>query len=141
MSDLLLCAQSTSQDFLRRVGDHLVVSQQESERLARAALEAVRMWLSARDVREIAVQRPDDLRDLWGTAASGLRGRRGTTKNPRLSSRMIARGADLGHRLGFDLADPFTRHREVASNLLECELAIETQSVSKTEHHPLALVQ
>jgi len=56
-------------EFLRRVGDHLVVSEQESERVTRAVFEAVRMWLPARDVREIAVQLPDDLHDLWGSAA------------------------------------------------------------------------
>lgn len=52
-------------EFLRRVGDHLVVSQQESERITRAVFEAVRLWLPARDVREVAVQLPEDLRDLW----------------------------------------------------------------------------
>ena len=52
-------------EFLRRVGDHLVVSEQESERITRAVFEAVRMWLPARDVREVAVQLPEDLRDLW----------------------------------------------------------------------------
>lgn len=30
--------------------------------------EAVRMWLPARDIREVVVQLPDDLRDLWGLA-------------------------------------------------------------------------
>jgi osmotically-inducible protein OsmY/uncharacterized protein (DUF2267 family) len=57
-------------EFLRRVGDHLVVSEQESERITRAVFEAVRMWLPARDVREIAVELPNDLHDLWGSAAS-----------------------------------------------------------------------
>jgi osmotically-inducible protein OsmY/uncharacterized protein (DUF2267 family) len=52
-------------EFLRRVADHLVVSPQESERITRAVFEAVRMWLPVRDVREVAVQLPDDLRDLW----------------------------------------------------------------------------
>jgi osmotically-inducible protein OsmY len=56
-------------EFLRRVGDHLVVSDQESERITRAVFEAVRIWLPARDVREIAVQLPEDLHDLWGSAA------------------------------------------------------------------------
>jgi uncharacterized protein (DUF2267 family) len=53
------------QEFLRRVGEHLVVSEQESERLTRAVFEAVRMWLPGRDVHEIAIQLPEDLRDLW----------------------------------------------------------------------------
>jgi osmotically-inducible protein OsmY len=52
-------------EFLRRVGEHLVVSEQESERLTRAVFEAVRMWLPGRDVHEIATQLPEDLRDLW----------------------------------------------------------------------------
>ena len=56
-------------EFLRRVGEHLVVSGPESERITRAVLRAVRMWLPTRDVREIAVQLPEDLRDLWGAAA------------------------------------------------------------------------
>lgn len=56
-------------EFLRRVGDHLVVSEQESERITQAVFDAVRMWLPARDVREVAIQFPDDLRDLWGSAA------------------------------------------------------------------------
>ena len=51
-------------EFLRRVGDHLVVSKQESERNTRAVFEAVRMWLPARDVRDVSVQLPEDLRDL-----------------------------------------------------------------------------
>ena len=55
--------------FLRRVTDHLVVSEEESERIARAVFEAVRMWLPARDIREVSVQLPDDLRDLWGPVA------------------------------------------------------------------------
>jgi hypothetical protein len=57
------------EEFLHRVGDHLVVSEQESERMTRAVFEAVRMWLPTRDVREIAVQLPEDLHDLWGSAA------------------------------------------------------------------------
>ncbi len=58
-------------EFLRRVGDHLVVSQQESERMTRAVFKAVCMWLPARDVREVAVQLPDDLRDLWHSVTVG----------------------------------------------------------------------
>lgn len=58
-------------EFLRRVGDHLVVSQQESERITRAVFEAVRIWLPARDVREVAVQLPEDLRDLWQSVSVG----------------------------------------------------------------------
>jgi osmotically-inducible protein OsmY/uncharacterized protein (DUF2267 family) len=57
--------------FLRRVGDHLVVSEQESERITHAVFEAVRMWLPARDVREVAVQLPEDLRDLWHSVRAG----------------------------------------------------------------------
>jgi len=56
-------------EFLRRVGEHLVVSTQEAERITRAVFDAVRMWLPGRDVREIGVQLPDDLRDLWRSAA------------------------------------------------------------------------
>ena len=52
-------------EFFRRVGEHLVVSEQESERMTRAVFEAVRMWLPGRDVREVAIQLPEDLRDLW----------------------------------------------------------------------------
>jgi osmotically-inducible protein OsmY len=52
-------------EFLRRVGEHLVVSTPEAERITRAVFDAVRMWLPARDVREVAVQLPNDLRDLW----------------------------------------------------------------------------
>jgi osmotically-inducible protein OsmY/uncharacterized protein (DUF2267 family) len=55
-------------EFLRRVGDHLVVSQQESERITRAVFEAVRLWLPSRDLREVGVQLPEDLHDLWGSA-------------------------------------------------------------------------
>ena len=58
-------------EFLRRVGDHLIVSVQESERITRAVFEAVRMWLPARDVREVAVQLPEDLRDLWHSVPVG----------------------------------------------------------------------
>jgi uncharacterized protein (DUF2267 family) len=58
-------------EFLRRVGEHLVVSEQESERLTRAVFEAVRMWLPGRDLREVAIQLPDDLRDLWHTVPVG----------------------------------------------------------------------
>jgi uncharacterized protein (DUF2267 family) len=58
-------------EFLRRVGDHLVVSGQESERITRAVFEAVRMWLPARHVREVAVQLPEDLRDLWHSVPVG----------------------------------------------------------------------
>jgi osmotically-inducible protein OsmY/uncharacterized protein (DUF2267 family) len=54
-------------EFLRRVGDHLVVSVQESERITRAVFQTIRMWLPARDVRETAVELPQDLRDLWGS--------------------------------------------------------------------------
>ena len=57
-------------EFLRRVGDHLVVSTQEAERITRAVFDAVRMWLPARDVREVSVQLPTDLRDLWPSVAS-----------------------------------------------------------------------
>jgi osmotically-inducible protein OsmY/uncharacterized protein (DUF2267 family) len=53
-------------EFLRRVGDHLVVSVQESERITRAVFQTIRMWLPTRDVRETAVELPEDLRDLWG---------------------------------------------------------------------------
>ena len=56
-------------EFLHRVGDHLVVSAQEAEGITRAVFAAVRMWLPARDVREVAVQLPDDLQDLWGSVA------------------------------------------------------------------------
>jgi uncharacterized protein (DUF2267 family) len=55
-------------EFLRRVGDHLVVSQQESERITRAVFEAVRLWLPSRDLQELGVQLPEDLHDLWGSA-------------------------------------------------------------------------
>jgi osmotically-inducible protein OsmY/uncharacterized protein (DUF2267 family) len=58
-------------EFLRRVGEHLVVSEQESERLTRAVFEAVRMWLPGRDLREVAIQLPDDLRDLWHAVPVG----------------------------------------------------------------------
>jgi osmotically-inducible protein OsmY len=58
-------------EFLRRVGEHLVVSEQESERLARAVFEAVRIWLPGRDVREVAIQLPEDLRDLWRAVSVG----------------------------------------------------------------------
>lgn len=58
-------------EFLRRVGDHLVVSAQEAERITRAVFDAVRMWLPAREVREVAVQLPDDLHDLWRSVAQG----------------------------------------------------------------------
>ena len=58
-------------EFLRRVGDHLVVSTQEAERITRAVLSAVRMCLPARDVREVAVQLPDDLRDFWPSILQG----------------------------------------------------------------------
>jgi hypothetical protein len=51
---------------------------------------------------------------------------------------MTSRRADLVQGLGLDLADPFTRQRETPSNLLERELAIETQPVSKAEHLPKA---
>lgn len=56
-------------EFLRRVGEHLVVGEQESERITRAVFDAVRMWLPGRDVREVATELPDDLRDLWGPVA------------------------------------------------------------------------
>jgi osmotically-inducible protein OsmY/uncharacterized protein (DUF2267 family) len=59
------------EEFLRRVGEHLVVSEQESERLTRAVFEAVRMWLPGRDVHEIAIQLPNDLRDLWHAVPVG----------------------------------------------------------------------
>jgi osmotically-inducible protein OsmY/uncharacterized protein (DUF2267 family) len=59
------------EEFLRRVGEHLVVSEQESERLTRVVFEAVRMWLPGRDVHEIAIQLPEDLRDLWHTVPVG----------------------------------------------------------------------
>jgi uncharacterized protein (DUF2267 family) len=58
-------------EFLRRVGEHLVISEQESERLTRAVFEAVRMWLPGRDLREVAIQLPDDLRDLWHAVPVG----------------------------------------------------------------------
>ena len=58
-------------EFLGRVGDHLVVSAQEAERITRAVFGAVRMWLPARDVRKVAVQLPDDLQDLWRSVAQG----------------------------------------------------------------------
>lgn len=58
-------------EFLRRVGDHLIVSEQESERMTRAVFEAVRMWLPGRDVREVAIQLPEDLRDLWHAVPVG----------------------------------------------------------------------
>jgi osmotically-inducible protein OsmY/uncharacterized protein (DUF2267 family) len=54
-------------EFLRRVGEHLVVSEQESERVTRAVFDAVRAWLPGRDLREVAIQLPEDLRDLWHT--------------------------------------------------------------------------
>lgn len=57
-------------EFLRRVGDHLVVSVQESERITRAVFQAVRMWLPARDVRSTAKEMPEDLRALWGSVTS-----------------------------------------------------------------------
>ena len=47
-------------EFLRRVGDHVIVSEQESERLTRAVFEAIRMWLPGCDVREVAIQLPED---------------------------------------------------------------------------------
>ena len=56
-------------EFLRRISDHLVVSAQEAERITRAVFAAVRMWQPARDVREVAVQLPEDLQDLWGSVA------------------------------------------------------------------------
>jgi osmotically-inducible protein OsmY/uncharacterized protein (DUF2267 family) len=56
-------------EFLRRVGDHLVVSAQEAERITRSVFEAVRMWLPSRDVREVSVQLPEDLQDLWSSVA------------------------------------------------------------------------
>jgi osmotically-inducible protein OsmY/uncharacterized protein (DUF2267 family) len=59
------------EEFLRRVGDHLIVSEQESERMTRAVFEAVRMWLPGRDVREVAIQLPEDLRDLWHAVPVG----------------------------------------------------------------------
>jgi uncharacterized protein (DUF2267 family) len=59
------------EEFLRRVGEHLVVSEQESERLTRAVFEAVRMWLPGRDVHEIAIQLPADSRDLWHAVPVG----------------------------------------------------------------------
>jgi uncharacterized protein (DUF2267 family) len=52
-------------EFLRRVGEHLIVSAQEAERITRAVFDAVRPWLPGRAVREISVQLPTDLRDLW----------------------------------------------------------------------------
>jgi osmotically-inducible protein OsmY/uncharacterized protein (DUF2267 family) len=58
-------------EFLRRVGEHLVVSEQESERLARAVFDAVRMWLPGRELREVAIQLPEDLRDLWHAVPGG----------------------------------------------------------------------
>jgi osmotically-inducible protein OsmY len=58
-------------EFLRRVGEHLVVSHQESERITRAVFEAVRMWLPVRDMREVALQLPEDLRDLWHSVPVG----------------------------------------------------------------------
>ena len=58
-------------EFLRRVGDHLIVSDQESERMTRAVFEAVRTWLPGRDVREVAIQLPEDLRDLWHSVPVG----------------------------------------------------------------------
>jgi osmotically-inducible protein OsmY/uncharacterized protein (DUF2267 family) len=58
-------------EFLHRVGDHLIVSEQEAERMTRAVFEAVRMWLPGREVREVAVQLPADLRDLWHSVPVG----------------------------------------------------------------------
>ena len=58
-------------EFLRRVAGHLVVSQQESERIVRAVFEAVRIWLPLRDVREVGIQLPEDLRDLWHAVPVG----------------------------------------------------------------------
>jgi uncharacterized protein (DUF2267 family) len=52
-------------DFLRSVGDHPVVGPREAERISRAVFEAVRMWLPAGDVREVAGQLPAELQDLW----------------------------------------------------------------------------
>jgi uncharacterized protein (DUF2267 family) len=39
--------------------------------LTRAVFEAVRMWLPGRDVHEIAIQLPEDLRDLWHAVPVG----------------------------------------------------------------------
>ena len=58
-------------DFLRRVADHLVISAPEAERIARAVFDAVRVWLPDRDVREVSVQLPEDIQDLWGAVTHG----------------------------------------------------------------------
>src|SRR5262249_19332368 len=52
---------------------------------------------------------------------------------------MVARGADLRHGLGFDLADSFARHRETPSNFFERQLAIEAEPVPKTKYFALAV--
>lgn len=56
-------------EFLRRVADHLLVSPEQAELIARAVFAALKNRVPAADIQEVATQLPGDLKELWQTAA------------------------------------------------------------------------
>jgi uncharacterized protein (DUF2267 family) len=53
------------EEFLRNVGRHLDLDGEDSEHVSRAVLAAVRSQLSEEEIRAVAGQLPDELRELW----------------------------------------------------------------------------
>jgi osmotically-inducible protein OsmY/uncharacterized protein (DUF2267 family) len=56
-------------EFLRRIADHLVVSPEQAEIIARAVFAALKNRVPAADIQGVATQLPGDLKELWQTAA------------------------------------------------------------------------
>jgi osmotically-inducible protein OsmY/uncharacterized protein (DUF2267 family) len=56
-------------EFLRRVADHLLVSPEQAEFVARAVFAALKNRVPAAEIQDIATQLPSELKELWQTAA------------------------------------------------------------------------
>jgi uncharacterized protein (DUF2267 family) len=56
-------------EFLRRVANHLQVTEPQAEAIARAVFAAVQRRLPSVEVHDVASQLPRDLKDLWMVAS------------------------------------------------------------------------
>jgi uncharacterized protein (DUF2267 family) len=56
-------------EFLRRIADHLLVTPEQAELIARAVFAALKHRVPPADIQEVAMHLPGDLKELWRAAA------------------------------------------------------------------------
>jgi osmotically-inducible protein OsmY/uncharacterized protein (DUF2267 family) len=56
-------------EFLRRIADHLLVTPEQAELIARAVFAALKHRVPLGDIQEVATRLPGDLKELWRVAA------------------------------------------------------------------------